>query len=92
LLFRHRYNPETHDVVAMCKKLEEVFEAKFKECPSGDEIIEVPPPPPTAGLLVQHPPSQVSPKLVVLPTVIGCNFKWDLGFARVCGVYNGKID
>ena len=56
-LFR-RYNPETHDVVGMCKRLEEVFEARFRECPTGDEVIESQPP--TPGLLVHHPPPQVS--------------------------------
>ena len=43
----------------MCKKLEEVFEARFKKCPSGDDPLEPPTQvvrPPTAGLLVHHPP------------------------------------
>ena len=63
-----RYNPDTHDVVGMAKKLEEVFEERYKNCPTGDEIAEVSPPPvarpatshPPAGMLVHHTPSQVS--------------------------------
>eukprot|EP00095_Tigriopus_kingsejongensis_P011462 maker-scaffold1042_size67897-snap-gene-0.10 protein:Tk11462 transcript:maker-scaffold1042_size67897-snap-gene-0.10-mRNA-1 annotation:"low quality protein: bromodomain-containing protein 2-like" len=34
----YTYNPETHDVVAMAKKLEQVFEDKFKLCPPDDLI------------------------------------------------------
>jgi len=30
------YNPDTHDVVAMARKLEEVFEQRFKNVPSDD--------------------------------------------------------
>ena len=79
ITFQHlassRYNPDTHDVVGMSKKLEEVFEDRFKMCPTGDEALEPPPqivrpPPPqqpqshpTAGLLVHHPPAQVTRKL-----------------------------
>lgn len=31
------YNPETHDVVAMARKLEEVFEYRFKNLPNDDD-------------------------------------------------------
>merc|ERR1719410_1596548 len=38
------YNPDTHDVVAMARKLEEVFEQRLKNVPSDDFE-----PPPTAA-------------------------------------------
>ncbi len=41
----YTYNPETHDVVAMARKLEEVFEQRFKNVPSDDYE---PPPKPKA--------------------------------------------
>jgi hypothetical protein len=52
----------------MAKKLEEVFEERYKNCPTGDEIADVlltpsiPRPAtshPPAGMLVHHTPSQV---------------------------------
>ena len=61
------YNPETHDVVAMARKLQEVFENRFKNLPSDDyeppQVAVTPlapnvtqPPVPTQRELRPHPP------------------------------------
>jgi len=39
----YTYNPDTHDVVAMARKLEEVFEGRFKNVPSTSDDYEPPP-------------------------------------------------
>jgi hypothetical protein len=54
-----RYNHETHEIVGMCKKLEEVFEAKFKNCPTDDPLDAHPQTSAagSAGLLVHHMPT-----------------------------------
>jgi hypothetical protein len=51
-----RYNPDTHDVVGMCRKLEELFEMKFSGCPSDDpaDPANSRPTPVQHGLLVPH--------------------------------------
>ncbi|CAB4057481.1 BRD2 [Lepeophtheirus salmonis] len=33
-----KYNPDTHDIVSMARKLSEVFEERFKDCPPDDEF------------------------------------------------------
>jgi len=55
------YNPDTHDVVAMAKKLEEVFEARFKNVPS--DLVEAKPTPNKIS-----GPSKTTTPLAALPT------------------------
>ena len=53
------YNPVTHDVVGMAKKLKQVFEDRFRDCPSEKATVDVdsdefePP-----GLTVVSPPAK----------------------------------
>ncbi|XP_069097667.1 bromodomain-containing protein 3 isoform X3 [Pleurodeles waltl] len=46
----YKYNPPDHEVVAMARKLQDVFEMKFAKMP--DEPAEPPPPPPPAAPVV----------------------------------------
>ena len=39
----YKYNPEGHDVVQMARKLEEVFETRFKSCPPDQDRFELSP-------------------------------------------------
>ena len=50
----YTYNPDTHDVVAMAKKLQVVFEEKFRSCPPDDPF-------PTPISASPSPPSTPSP-------------------------------
>ncbi|XP_008120895.1 bromodomain-containing protein 3 isoform X2 [Anolis carolinensis] len=46
----YKYNPPDHEVVAMARKLQDVFEMRFAKMP--DEPAEPPPPPPPAAPVV----------------------------------------
>uniref|UniRef100_H3BHW2 Bromodomain containing 3a n=1 Tax=Latimeria chalumnae TaxID=7897 RepID=H3BHW2_LATCH len=46
----YKYNPPDHEVVAMARKLQDVFEMRFAKMP--DEPVEPPPPPPPAAPVV----------------------------------------
>ncbi|CAH2316689.1 bromodomain-containing 3 isoform X1 [Pelobates cultripes] len=46
----YKYNPPDHEVVAMARKLQDVFEMRFAKMP--DEPIDAPAPPPTAAPVV----------------------------------------
>ncbi|KAM6048010.1 bromodomain-containing protein 3 isoform 1-T3 [Chlamydotis macqueenii] len=46
----YKYNPPDHEVVAMARKLQDVFEMRFAKMP--DEPAEAPPPPPPAAPVV----------------------------------------
>ncbi|XP_050176163.1 bromodomain-containing protein 3 [Myiozetetes cayanensis] len=46
----YKYNPPDHEVVAMARKLQDVFEMRFAKMP--DEPAEVPPPPPPTAPVV----------------------------------------
>ncbi|XP_039767717.1 bromodomain-containing protein 3 isoform X2 [Ornithorhynchus anatinus] len=46
----YKYNPPDHEVVAMARKLQDVFEMRFAKMP--DEPLEAPPPPPPAAPVV----------------------------------------
>ncbi|KAJ7308221.1 hypothetical protein JRQ81_008742 [Phrynocephalus forsythii] len=46
----YKYNPPDHEVVAMARKLQDVFEMRFAKMP--DEPAETPPPPPPAAPVV----------------------------------------
>ncbi|XP_053329500.1 bromodomain-containing protein 3 isoform X2 [Spea bombifrons] len=46
----YKYNPPDHEVVAMARKLQDVFEMRFAKMP--DEPVEPPAPPPTAAPVV----------------------------------------
>uniref|UniRef100_A0A8C5MN91 Bromodomain containing 3 n=1 Tax=Leptobrachium leishanense TaxID=445787 RepID=A0A8C5MN91_9ANUR len=46
----YKYNPPDHEVVAMARKLQDVFEMRFAKMP--DEPLEPPAPPPTAAPVV----------------------------------------
>ncbi|XP_054853401.1 bromodomain-containing protein 3 isoform X2 [Eublepharis macularius] len=46
----YKYNPPDHEVVAMARKLQDVFEMRFAKMP--DEPAELPPPPPPAAPVV----------------------------------------
>merc|ERR1711884_770302 len=55
----YTYNPPDHDVVGMAKKLKQVFEDRFRDCPSEKATVDVdsdefePP-----GLTVVSPPAK----------------------------------
>lgn len=58
------YNPETHDVVAMARKLQEVFENRFKNLPSDDyepPQVAVTPLAPTPASMAKNNPTPVLP-------------------------------
>ncbi|XP_075761298.1 bromodomain-containing protein 3 isoform X2 [Pelodiscus sinensis] len=46
----YKYNPPDHEVVAMARKLQDVFEMRFAKMP--DEPVEPPPPPPPTAPVV----------------------------------------
>nr|DBA13720.1 TPA: hypothetical protein GDO54_017064 [Pyxicephalus adspersus] len=46
----YKYNPPDHEVVAMARKLQDVFEMRFAKMP--DEPVEAPTPPPAPALVV----------------------------------------
>ena len=70
LIFKncYTYNPETHDVVAMAKKLEGVFEDKFKRCPpdiKDEDFDEFDPP----ALQVLSPPKAKAKSALTSPAI-----------------------